>query len=586
MSEPAIRLDSVGKMYKIFSSRAANLKDALGLPSIRRSRYSEFWAVRDIDLQLERGQRLGIIGRNGAGKSTILKLITQNVTPSEGTVSVKGQVQALLDTGGGLHPEFTGEENIEASLTFLGLSPAEIERAKTDIAEFTELGRFLSQPFKTYSTGMQARLAFAIATTIQPEILIVDEILGAGDAYFFGKSIRRMQRLLESGASVLLVSHALDQIVRFCDEAIWLDRGRIVMRGQSTEVVKAYEKFIRDLDDRRLRAKNQKATIGFDAFARDTYTAQLLVEVTPRSGALDVSTIELVRDGVTEDSLAIGAPQDVDGSQSAILLPSGWSDPVAVPEPHRAVVQPTTGQALFNLWFLYSRSDYEVRVRSRGADGGRVRILLGTRIVAERELDGSSDWAETRLPLLVEEGQSEEREETALAPAPTPTPTPVSRWPGEGTFRVERVELVDGAGTHCAVFDAGSELAIRIRAIASTTGEFPVTPAATIYRADGILVTNLVGPSFDVDAVEAEAIDFQLAYGDLNLGNGAYTVSIALYRSLSHLEQPEVYDLLDRSYEFEVRGNAPFDNGVFRHEPEWRIERQRSRAPEAEPTAT
>ena len=586
MSEPAIRLDSVGKMYKIFSSRAANLKDALGLPSIRRSRYSEFWAVRDIDLQLERGQRLGIIGRNGAGKSTILKLITQNVTPSEGTVSVKGQVQALLDTGGGLHPEFTGEENIEASLTFLGLSPAEIERAKADIAEFTELGRFLSQPFKTYSTGMQARLAFAIATTIQPEILIVDEILGAGDAYFFGKSIRRMQRLLESGASVLLVSHALDQIVRFCDEAIWLDRGRIVMRGQSTEVVKAYEKFIRDLDDRRLRAKNQKATIGFDAFARDTYTAQLLVEVTPRSGALDVSTIELVRDGVTEDSLAIGAPQDVDGSQSAILLPSGWSDPVAVPEPHRAVVQPSTGQALFNLWFLYSRSDYEVRVRSRGADGGRVRILLGTRVVAERELDGSSDWAETRLPLLVEEGQSEEREETALAPAPTPTPTPVSRWPGEGTFRVERVELVDGAGTHCAVFDAGSELAIRIRAIASTTGEFPVTPAATIYRTDGILVTNLVGPSFDVDAVEAEAVDFQLAYGDLNLGNGAYTVSIALYRSLSHLEQPEVYDLLDRSYEFEVRGNAPFDNGVFRHEPEWRIERQRSRAPEAEPTAT
>ena len=139
---------------------------------------------------------------------------------------------------------------------------------------------------------MQARLAFAIATTIQPEILIVDEILGAGDAYFFGKSITRMQRLLESGASVLLVSHALDQIIRFCDEAIWLDRGQIVMRGPSTEVVKAYEKFIRQLDDRRLRAKNQKTSSGrYDGFDRDTYTDQLIVEViADDAGPLEVQS--------------------------------------------------------------------------------------------------------------------------------------------------------------------------------------------------------------------------------------------------------------------------------------------------------
>src|SRR5947207_12438436 len=118
----AVRLEDVGKMYKIFASRFANLKDALGLPSARKSRYSEFWAVRGIDFELRRGQRIGIIGRNGAGKSTILKLITQNLAPTEGLVEVHGQVQALLDTGGGLHPEFTGDEHIEATLTFLGLS--------------------------------------------------------------------------------------------------------------------------------------------------------------------------------------------------------------------------------------------------------------------------------------------------------------------------------------------------------------------------------------------------------------------------------------------------------------------------------
>src|SRR4051794_35807932 len=230
MSDPVIDLENVGKMYKIFSSRSGRLVDALALPGRHRASYREFWALRGIDFTLDQGERIGIIGRNGAGKSTLLRLITQNIEPTEGRLRVGGDVQALLETGGGLHPEFTGYENIRASLSFLGLRPGEISAAEVDIADFTELGRFLDQPFKTYSTGMQARLAFAIATTIRPEILIVDEVLGAGDAYFFAKSSARMRALLDSGAAVLLVSHALDQIVRFCTEAIWIDRGRVVAR--------------------------------------------------------------------------------------------------------------------------------------------------------------------------------------------------------------------------------------------------------------------------------------------------------------------------------------------------------------------
>src|SRR5438132_6791645 len=185
MSEPAIRFRGVGKMYKIFPSRRDNLIDALGLPSLRRrnSRYNEFWALRGIELEIARGDRLGIIGRNGAGKSTLLRLVTRNLPPTEGTVEVQGEVQALLEIGGGLHPEFTGRENIHASLSVQGLSRRAIEEATADIAAFTELGRFLDQPFKAYSQGMQARLAIAIATAVRPEILIVDEVLGAGDAY-------------------------------------------------------------------------------------------------------------------------------------------------------------------------------------------------------------------------------------------------------------------------------------------------------------------------------------------------------------------------------------------------------------------
>jgi len=215
MSDVAIRFEQVGKMYKVFGSKLDTALDALNLPSFRRdSRYREFWALRDIDLELPRGGRLGIIGRNGAGKTTLLKLVTGNVSPSEGRVTVDGEVQALLEIGGGLHPEFTGRENIRASLGYYGLSRSEVEEAEREIAEFTELGRFLDQPFKAYSQGMQARLSFAIATTVQPEILIVDEILGAGDAYFFTRSTARMSQLIESGAGVLL---GLSQSVRLGD---------------------------------------------------------------------------------------------------------------------------------------------------------------------------------------------------------------------------------------------------------------------------------------------------------------------------------------------------------------------------------
>jgi lipopolysaccharide transport system ATP-binding protein len=262
MSEVAVLLRQAGKMYKLFGSRGAHVVDALGLGRVlpgRRRRYREFWALREIDLEVARGARLGVIGRNGAGKSTLLKLVTGVVPPTEGEVAVDGEVQALLDFSGGLHPEFTGRENIRAALTFQGLDDDQIREAEREIADFAELGEFLDQPFKTYSLGMQARLGFAIATTVEPEVLVVDEMLGAGDAAFFGKSLARMRALVDSGATVIMVTHALDQVQRFCDQAIWLDAGRIVSSGPSVEVVKDYERFSREFEDRRLGERNQAA---------------------------------------------------------------------------------------------------------------------------------------------------------------------------------------------------------------------------------------------------------------------------------------------------------------------------------------
>ena len=563
----ALRFEGTGKMYKVFPTRLDNLLDALGAPSVRRRpRFREFWALRGIDLELRQGERLGIIGRNGAGKSTLLKLVTGNLAPTEGNVEVRGEVQALLEIGGGLHPEFTGRENIQASLAYLGLSADEIRAAENDIAEFTELGRFLEQPFKTYSQGMQARLSFGIATTVQPEILIVDEILGAGDAYFFTRSTSRMRQLIDGGATVLLVSHALDQIVRFCDEAIWLDRGRIVMRGESTEVVKTYERFVRELEDKRLLAANRKARTGrFDAFERESYSDQVHVELRAPTGACDVRLVALHRDGAVEDAVSVGDAQDADPTQSAsVAADAAWSGPRREGDAFYRTVEDGPALAQFHLWFFYPSSKYAVEIGYR-SPGETVEVVV-RRAGAEAEvvvLPAAADWTTQLVP--VHDGEAGD---TPMEPGGQP-PT-VSRWPGEGSLMIEEVVLLDGEGNEQAVFQPGSPMTLHVRVRAGRNGSFPVTPAATMYRADGILVSNHVGASIELEFDPGATQDLRLDFGPLALGDGRYLFSIALYRALSALDG-EPYDLIDRSYEFEVTGNGAFDNGVVRLPAAWSV---------------
>jgi lipopolysaccharide transport system ATP-binding protein len=248
MSEPiAIRLREVSKVYKLHGSQADQLIDVLGLSRFgfkTRGAAREFSALSDVSLDVPRGHRIGIIGRNGAGKTTLLKLICGNFAPTRGEVEVDGTVQALMNMGLGFHPEYTGRENVEASLQYNGLPRALYREAMAGIVEFCELGEFLDQPFKTYSLGMQARLMFATATAIRPDILIIDEVLGAGDAYFVAKSKQRVERMVGSGCTMLLVSHSMQQVLELCNEALWLDQGRIRMHGDALLVVKAYEEFM------------------------------------------------------------------------------------------------------------------------------------------------------------------------------------------------------------------------------------------------------------------------------------------------------------------------------------------------------
>jgi len=243
----AINIRNVSKVYKLYGNKTDQLIDVLGLQRIgikTKTEPKDFIALNDISLEVPQGHRIGIVGRNGAGKTTLLKLICGNYRPTSGEVVVNGMVQALMNVGLGFHPEFTGRENIEASLQYNGLGYDEYQKAIDEIIEFCELGEFIDQPFKSYSLGMQSRLQFACATAIKPDILIVDEVLGAGDAYFIAKSKARVEKLIHSGCTMLLVSHSMQQVLELCDEAIWLDKGKIRMQGESFRVVKAYEQFL------------------------------------------------------------------------------------------------------------------------------------------------------------------------------------------------------------------------------------------------------------------------------------------------------------------------------------------------------
>lgn len=337
MSSPthSIRLRGLGKVYNLFESRQGKVLDAIGLGRVlpqRMTASQPFWALRGIDLDIRRGERVGIIGHNGAGKSTLLKLICSNLAPTEGSISVQGRIQALLEIGTGFHPEFNGRENIRASLALHGLSPARIRACMDDIIEFAELEEFIDQPLKTYSAGMGARLAFSTATAVEPEILIIDEILGAGDAYFAAKCLERMRKLtIESGATVLFVSHDLGSVQSMCDRCVWIDRGRVRQDGAPLDVSKAYYKQVQERDNRRRLAAAQGLShkdmpVDADLHLFRFRTADGKAPATPTP----IRAIRLLDGGQERLHLDVGGPMDNDREQDAYVYTAArymnWSD--------------------------------------------------------------------------------------------------------------------------------------------------------------------------------------------------------------------------------------------------------------------
>ncbi|OAI07094.1 ABC transporter ATP-binding protein [Methylomonas methanica] len=259
--KPAIKLSNISKCYRIFPNPQDRFKQALWdrFPAILKSKkpkqlYREHWALQDVSFEVLPGEAVGILGRNGAGKSTLLQIIAGTLSPTAGVIETAGRITALLELGSGFNPEFTGRENVFHNAQILGLSREETLNRFDDIAGFADIGDFLEQPVKTYSSGMMMRLAFAVQTAVEPQIMIVDEALSVGDMFFQAKCMSRINKLVDSGVALLFVSHDIGTVRQICQRAVLLENGVIRAKGAAATVSDQYVKL--QLEDRNLAAKN------------------------------------------------------------------------------------------------------------------------------------------------------------------------------------------------------------------------------------------------------------------------------------------------------------------------------------------
>lgn len=330
----AIRVAHMSKCFHMYAQPGDRLKQAfaslasqlLGLQTTPYFR--EFWSLKDVSFEVKKGETLGIIGRNGAGKSTLLQILCGTLTPTSGTVQTFGRVAALLELGAGFNPEFTGRENIVMNASVLGLTDLEIKDRIEDIIAFADIGPFIDQPVKTYSSGMYVRLAFSIATSVDPDILVIDEALSVGDGSFARKSFDRIIALRDAGKTILFCSHSLYQVEAICDRVVWLDGGQVQVMGEPAKAIVAYNAMLSKLS-------SPVSALSFTVQVKQAHDTEQAVQTEVVKAPAGVAYIKQVT--VRSDGLD-GKDLQVSSRKSLVQIQLDFLSDVNLPAPSVAVV--------------------------------------------------------------------------------------------------------------------------------------------------------------------------------------------------------------------------------------------------------
>lgn len=587
MSASVIQVKDVTKVYRLYTRPIYRMLDLFGLLGDRPHTYTEHAALAGVTLQIGRGEKVGLIGRNGAGKSTFLKILTGVIKPTSGEVHVAGETSALLQIGTGFHPDFTGRQNALAYLACLGVTGKDARRNLDEIIDFTELEEYIDQPFKTYSTGMGARLMFAASTAIAPEILVLDEILGVGDAYFARKSFDRIKDICEKkGTTVLLVSHDVYSASQLCDRMIWLERGRVALDRDCVSVIHAYENSIRHQEEDRLR---QRRLAVLRENAASGATPDILIgqihcrqHMSPSAG-VPIASLRFLRKG---EELACLHTESAGNDRIRLLLEPGegnWSEVQTIAGRATRTFAPH-GSIYHRVPFLVTdraivaaaqagELDCEIEHLSPEAQPLEVSLYLPNKqqFRAALPVTAAHQWTTVRARLQAVSA----KDQTIDAPQG------LVRY-GTKAMEITNVQFLDGMGRETQVFESGAGMTVRLSYRIHDPGLDESPTIAVAFMKDGIHRSH----RFWTDQIRLTArtarsgtLDIQAT--PLLMGPGTYLVTVWVFREGNFggngaarffSANDKLYDCHARAYEIMVREDRsqPLCNDVmYLHPARW-----------------
>lgn len=573
MSEIAIRARDLRKVYRLYRKPQYRILDMFGMLPGGADRFTEHAALDGVSLDIHRGEKVAVIGRNGAGKSTFLKMVTNVIQPTSGSLDVSGKVHALLQIGTGFHPDFTGRENVYAYLAQLGVAGAEAARKCNEIVEFAELESYIDQPVKTYSTGMSVRLMFSTSTAVTPDLLVLDEVLGVGDAYFAHKSYERIRQLCDrEGSTLLLVTHDIYSAISICSRVIWIDHGTVLMDGDGPQVVKAYEDSIRQQEESRLRTK-QLGRMRDAAAAQPRRGGSLLVEIKapagrPAPSPVHFSRIAIEASGREVATLPLG-PDGFDESLVSRLQSEGtaWGDP--------SQWQGRFGRPLKNYGSAFHKAAGVLALGPASTDAKLV-IDYWSEVAPDLAVEVFQDGQSAVLGRLAGEASAWNRTEldlsgAAWSAAETGLGINATGMHGSGALVVRAVRPVgpDGAASYSLRHGEPAGIEIDYDLVDPAFRERPQIVVA--WQRDGVQdVSRWISRDLALDASAQSSGTIRLRIPRLALVDGQYSVTILVAKegyydrtqTLFYTLNPDVYCAASRLFEVIVRGSGLIGSGT------------------------